>query len=348
MEDSKKRKVYADYLQLNKILNAQSLTSEAKGEAIHEELFFIIIHQVYELWFKQIISDLDSIFPLFENNCDMELIVIRMQRINKILKLIIQQFEILETMSPMEFLSFRSNLNHMSGFQSFQFRVLEAKFGLKRDERISYSKCPFDADFNSEQKDAFHSVEEQHSLFNCVNSWLEKCPFLKTKNYDFKKSYHAAILQMKESASCKGASYGECPDGEFEKIFNEKEYAETEKKHLSHPAFLTALFIKLYRHHPYLHLPDLLLTEILESDALFTLWRFRHRLMVQKMIGWKKGTGGSSGVHYLQDTVDKYSIFPDLSVIPMVLIPTKYLPDLPENLLPPINFFFSEKKYDQN
>ena len=127
---------YHDYLQLNSLLNSQSMRSEEEGKPAHEEMLFIIVHQAYELWFKQMIYELDSVLSAFsqskveENH--MSLIVSRLERFIKIQKLIEQQIDILETMSPMEFLEFRDMLYPASGFQSLQFRLLENKLGLKK------------------------------------------------------------------------------------------------------------------------------------------------------------------------------------------------------------------------
>lgn len=355
-----KRAVYADYLQLEKILGAQKPLSGEKGDPIHEELFFIIVHQVYELWFKQIIADLDSIFEIFLSSSpqkDMELIIIRLQRVNKILHLLIQQFEVLETMSPLEFLNFRSHLNCMSGFQSAQFRLFEAKFGLKKDDRMTYQHCPYNADLNADQQKLLDRAEGQSTLFDHISQWLDNFPYLKTKTFDFIKSYHSSFNTMVEEEKTRISQLPNLTDADrsaltkrieeqfqyFHPLFDEKLYQEQVKshqKHLPYKAFAAALFIRLYRHHPYLHIPDVLLTEVFEVNALFTLWRFRHSMMVKKMIGEKTGTGGSSGVQYLQETVGKYNIFSDLDIIPMVLLPKNYAPILPEGLLPTINYFF--------
>ncbi len=354
--------VYGDYLQLDKILSSQKLLSAEKGAARHEELFFIIVHQVYELWFKQIIADLDSIFALFQAPIaqqDMELILIRLQRINKIFHLLLQEFEVLETMSPLEFLNFRDNLGTMSGFQSYQFRMIETKFGLKRDERMLYARCPYDTDLKSVHKEALKEAEQHTSLLGCIEKWLEGMPFLEKGAYRFTDAYGEAFEQMMQQEKAHIQNNPEFTEEErqgfykrldelrpnFAIIFNAAPYQEllkTGQRRFSYKAFMAALFIRLYRHHPLLHLPDMLLTEVVEVNALFTLWRYRHSQMVQKMIGWKSGTGGSSGVQYLQATVEKYNIFADLYLIPMLLLPEPFIPPLPEGLLPPVNYFFQD------
>src|SRR5690606_31290490 len=118
----------------------QTRRSEAIGKPAHDEYLFIIVHQAYELWFKQILIELDSVIELFSQNpvseSSMGVIVSRLQRIETILKLLVQQVDVIETMTPMDFLDFREFLYPASGFQSLQFRLVEMKLGLKRDQRL--------------------------------------------------------------------------------------------------------------------------------------------------------------------------------------------------------------------
>lgn len=126
--------LYHDYLQLDKILNAQFPVSKKFGNMAHDEHLFIVIHQAYELWFKQIIFELDSIIeilakPIVDERC-LLVVVQRVQRVNLILKLLNDQIAILETMAPTDFIDFRGYLSTASGFQSLQFRLFENKLGL--------------------------------------------------------------------------------------------------------------------------------------------------------------------------------------------------------------------------
>mgnify|MGYP001391344260 CR=1 FL=1 len=135
---------YSDYLKLENILNSQELKSADRGTPAHDEMLFIIIHQVYELWFKQIIFELDSVLKMFGNKSvdesDVSQAVLRLDRIIEIQKILIDQIRILETMTAMDFLEFRDDLFPSSGFQSAQFRLLENKLGLLKEERINYGR----------------------------------------------------------------------------------------------------------------------------------------------------------------------------------------------------------------
>ena len=138
---TKEKLSYGNYLQLDRILNAQATKSKETGNEVHDEMLFIIIHQVYELWFKQIQHDLDSVIEMFKGNFleeNIGIVVARLDRIIEIQKLLIDQVGILETMTPMDFLEFRDLLNPASGFQSAQFREIENKLGMEPSKRIKF------------------------------------------------------------------------------------------------------------------------------------------------------------------------------------------------------------------
>src|SRR6187431_1890067 len=120
---------YADYLKLDPLLKLQ----EPGGD--HDEMLFIVIHQVYELWFKEILHELDRLKVLFESR-DLPRAGHCMKRVLTILKVLVAQVDILETMTPLEFLSFRTRLEEASGFQSDQFRQLEFVVGLKSESAL--------------------------------------------------------------------------------------------------------------------------------------------------------------------------------------------------------------------
>ena len=127
---------YNKYLQLDKILNGQKCLSSVLKEPVHDEMLFIIIHQVYELWFKQIIHEIQSIIKYFSvkniKETSINTIVSRLERVNNIQKITIDQIHILESMTPMDFLEFRDLLSPASGFQSVQFRMIENLLGLTK------------------------------------------------------------------------------------------------------------------------------------------------------------------------------------------------------------------------
>ena len=150
------RPTYKKYLQLDKVLNSQELRSKVLDSPVHDEMLFIIIHQIYELWFKQIIFEIDSVVKYFDsdsiNEISINTIVSRLERINDIQKITIKQINILESMTPMDFLEFRDLLNPASGFQSLQFRIIENLLGLPAKERIKFSSKEYDSFLSKEDK----------------------------------------------------------------------------------------------------------------------------------------------------------------------------------------------------
>ena len=178
---------YSDYLQLDKILNAQDMESELQGAPAHDEMLFIIIHQAYELWFKQILFEIDSIAGIMnqpqinDNSPELQTVVHRLGRIDTILKVAVHQIDILETMTAMDFLDFRDFLRPASGFQSWQFKITEAKLGLRYTER--FGQQYYISQLRQEHIDQIKSVESQPSLLDLVNDWLERMPFFDKPEY---------------------------------------------------------------------------------------------------------------------------------------------------------------------
>ncbi len=135
---------YSSYLQLDELLSLQQPRSE---DLEHDEMLFIVVHQVYELWFKEILHELDYIMARLDAG-DTPPVLKGMKRVLTILKVLVAQLDILETMTPLDFLSFRERLESGSGFQSCQFRELEFTLGLKNPEALER----FPADSSSRRR----------------------------------------------------------------------------------------------------------------------------------------------------------------------------------------------------
>ncbi|HKK80100.1 MAG TPA: tryptophan 2,3-dioxygenase family protein [Phaeodactylibacter sp.] len=353
---------YHEYLDLDRILNAQHLRSAALEEPAHEEMLFIITHQAYELWFKQIIHELKSILKMFrEDRVDESSIgtaVARMQRIEEILELLIQQIKVLETMTPLDFLDFRSYLFPASGFQSYQFRLVETMLGLSEEQRLTYNNQHYASEFSAEQQEKLQAIEDHGSLFDEIEAWLERTPFLKYEGFDFLRQYEKAVDHMiaEEQAAIKQSEYLTdeqkaqrskmlgSTDTYFKTVLNQEEHERKRKAgalRLSYKATVAALFINLYRDEPILHLPFRLLVNLVDIDDKLTTWRYRHAQMVMRMLGRKVGTGGSSGHDYLAATAAKHHIFADLHNVSTLLIPRSALPELPDHLKRQLSFYYT-------
>ncbi len=354
---------YHTYLQLDKILDAQAPRSTAVEKVTaHDEMLFIIMHQVYELWFKQIIHELTSVAGMFEDDQmderEISVAVARMERIIEIQRLLIGQIDVMETMTAMDFLDFRQYLFPASGFQSLQFRVVENMLGLRADQRLLYNNMPYDAVFSEAQHETLRRSIEGKSLLNLVVEWLERTPFLVFQKFHFLDAYKAAVARMldKEKAAINASDIlseetkkmrltmlGDTGTY-FDAIFDPAKYEELRARgevKFSYQAMLGALFIFLYRDEPILQQPYRLLACLMDIEEKFTEWRHRHAQMVLRMIGRKTGTGGSSGHKYLRDAAQTHQIFTDLFQVATLLIPRSELPPLPEDLRRHLGFHFS-------
>jgi tryptophan 2,3-dioxygenase len=339
---------YADYLKLDRLLSAQQPESAQHGRPAHDEMLFIIVHQAYELWFKQILHELDRIQADFggavlEDEC-LGRIVHGLDRINEILKLLIQQLEVLETMTPLDFLDFRDFLFPASGFQSVQFRLIEIRLGLSPEARLNYAGHPFDATLVAADKARIALAERGPKLIHQLDGWLSRTPFVHRPDYDFSLEYRKAVKQMLEDDAARvranaalsteqretEATRIEASLAEFQAIFAPG--ADAAPWQMSRAAVQAALFIIVYRDRPVLQVPFRLLAALMNVEELLTLWRYRHALMVQRMIGVKIGTGGSAGHDYLRDTAARHRIFSDLFRLSTYLIPRSRLPRLPREL----------------
>ena len=163
---------YPDYLQLEQLLGCQALESTRRGAPAHDEMLFIIVHQAYELWFKQILWELDALIELFQREAVDERrlgrAVSHLYRILTIQRVLVDQIDVLQTMTPLDFLDFRDQLVPASGFQSVQFRLIENRFGLRRADRLLIHDANYLARFAPKDRARLQASEETPSLFEGV------------------------------------------------------------------------------------------------------------------------------------------------------------------------------------
>ncbi|MEP6616021.1 MAG: tryptophan 2,3-dioxygenase family protein [Ginsengibacter sp.] len=350
---------YSDYLELEKILDAQHPESFKNGnEPAHDEMLFIIIHQAYELWFRQILFEMDFVLNVFkkskidDNSEDLNLVRHRLKRIAKILELLNLQVGILDTMTPLDFLEFRNLLVPASGFQSLQFRTLEARLGLNMENRHEkeYYKRTNEGGFTPGDFNSISRTEKSETLLMLVNEWLERMPFFENsywsmddKNKDVSPGYvfwdtyrsiYKSGLTLKEEARIL----------DFDFIFFELDNELPEEKKasikpvLSPIAMRAALFIMLYRDFPVFQTSYQLLDSLIEIDNLLAGWRHKHLAMVRRMIGMRMGTGNTRGSGYLEGALNKHYIFRDLAGLSTFLIERKNLPKLPLALIQKLSY----------
>ncbi len=339
---------YGSYLQLDKILDAQHPESFKKENTpAHDEMLFIIVHQAYELWFKQILFELEFIKNVFkkdkidDNSEDLNLVRHRLRRVVSILELLNQQVGLIDTMTPLDFLEFRNLLTPSSGFQSLQFRLVETTLGLSMDTRHQkeYYKRTGEGGFNPDDFNKINETETQQSLLHLINNWLERMPFFENdlwQNFvkpnddlhpfwsQYRKVYNDGLTE-KEANNV----------NEFDNVFFKKDKSHTT---LSAKAMRSALFIMLYRDFPVFQTSYQILDGLIEIDHQMAGWRHKHLVMVRRMIGMRTGTGGSTGAGYLEGALTKHNIFRDIEGLSTFLIERKKLPKLPEELIKKLSY----------
>ncbi|MEW6981783.1 tryptophan 2,3-dioxygenase family protein [Colwelliaceae bacterium 6471] len=356
---------YGDYLKLTQFLDTQKPISGQYGEEAHDETLFIIVHQAYELWFKQILHELSSVLEVFKRDevKDQQLttVVHRLKRVIKIQALLNQQIEIIETMTPQDFLDFRNYLVPASGFQSIQFKVLEISLGLKSQYRIDFDQQSFYNRLTDEHREFLQSLELQPSLFDVVEKWLERMPFLEFGDFNFWQQYKQATDEMLEQErkiiesnpfqtseeKIQQLKEHENTRANFDALLDKEKFAKVQQEgriRLSHRATLSALFISMYREEPIFNLPFQFITCLTEVDEMLTLWRYKHMMMVQRMLGSKIGTGGSSGHDYLRKTTQSNRIFTDFFNLSTFLLPKNAMPVLPSAVKSALDYHFSQTK----
>jgi tryptophan 2,3-dioxygenase len=357
--DPRRRCYYSDYLRLDLLLAQQMPESARIGSPAHDEMLFIVVHQAYELWFKLILHELDRIqgdfgAELVEDD-RLGRVVHGLGRINEIVELLVHQLDVLETMTPLDFLDFRDLLTPASGFQSVQFRLIEIRLGLRGEGRLKLDDTQFELGLSETDRQRVAEVQRGDTLFNQLDRWLARTPFVELSGYAFSNAYREAVIRSLAADSeliraTEGMSESQREAetraiatalARFNVIFQPQ--AEPSPWRMSLAAVQAALFITVYRDEPVLQLPFRLLTALMDIEETLTLWRYRHALMVRRMIGVKVGTGGSSGYDYLKQTADRHQIFGDLFQLSNYLIPRSLIPPLPPAVKARMGFVYSER-----
>ncbi len=355
---------YGEYLRLPQLLDCQHPESAKHGPAVHDELLFIVVHQAYELWFKQILHELDAVSRVFSRATveerDIGRAVSHLGRIVEIQRLLLAQVDVLETMTPLDFLEFRGLLAPASGVQSLQFRLIENRLGIPAASRLTLEGGGYRAQFDEADRARIAESEQGPSLLTQVDGWLARTPFLRMGDFDFWREYRRAVDAMlaadrsrieadpalEAADRTRRLARFASTEENFAALFDEARHESLRRegrRRFSHRALLAAVLINLYRDEPILHLPYRMLTLLMDVDEGFTTWRYRHALMVLRMIGTKMGTGGTSGVDYLRETAEKHKVFVDLFELSTFLIPRSALPKLPPEVARTMSFQYAPR-----
>ena len=354
-----KTPTYWDYLKLDKLLAIQGGLEEDESRLMPDELHFIVVHQVYELWFKLVLRELRLAREhLSEPRVPEEripFVVHHLRRVNEILKLTVDQFRIMETLTPQDFLDFRDKLSPASGFQSFQMREIEILLGLDEAQRHAYGDTnalqQMKALAKGSEGGAFawgrvEAAQKQQTLRQALQEWLYRTPIQGSSPEDpgdagvvegFLSDYLAAsatfytaqaervIGSWGGDAEAIRSRFGKSTESAREFLFAE-DLPEVERPRMKRIR-AGLLFIESYRDLPLLAWPRLLIDAIVELEEQLVLWRTRHARMVERTIGRRIGTGGSSGVDYLDQTA-RYRIFTELWAVRTLLLPREAIPPL--------------------
>jgi tryptophan 2,3-dioxygenase len=350
---------YWDYLKLDQLLSLQGGLEGSDEKLMPDELHFIVVHQAFELWFKLILRELrlarDHLAAPRVEEETIPLVVHHLHRVNTILEHAVDQFRVMETLTPQDFLDFRDKLTPASGFQSFQMREMEILLGLEETQRPLAGKAdPLESirrlgESTPGGRSAWARItaaREERSLRQTLHDWLYRTPIQGSHPGDpddaetvdaFLAEYLAAQDRMhRTQIEQMAAAHGLAPESIAARFADGERTAREFLFALGVPEaerFRTRriraglLFIESYRELPLLAWPRLLVDTIVELEEQLVLWRTRHARMVERTIGRRVGTGGSPGVEYLDQTAS-YRIFTELWAVRTLLLPRQFLPPL--------------------
>lgn len=350
---------YWDYIQVEPLLSLQNGVGDAS--ASNDETMFIVIHQIDELWFKLALREMVVVRDLFARPTVPEqalaAAVRGIRRMEAIVRQLTAHFELMETMTTRDYLSFRDKLTGASGFQSAQMRELEILMGLDEAERIplghegSYKTALLQQD--GTESPALARVRarlaDRPTLRDAVLGWIHRTPIQGSMPADsddadrvrrFIEGYlatHAGVLQR----GVERARDLALTPADLERL---EKRAEAEKA--SARAYLLAedepeetrarasriraalVFTESYRELPLLAWPREVIDGLTTFEQAFVIFRQRHARMVERMIGRRTGTGGSAGVDYLDTTALRYRVFRELWAVRTLLVRAQDLPPL--------------------
>jgi tryptophan 2,3-dioxygenase len=282
-------------------------------------------------------------------------VVRNLERIVTIQPLLVQQFQVLATMTPLDFLDFRDELIPASGFQSVQWRLIENRLGLPPRTRLNIKGARYTSRLSEEHARRLDASEAEPTLLGVLDRWLARTPFLRFGSFDFWAAYREAVETMldrdrrliEQNPSVDDVVRNQQLDAfevtreTFAPLFDREAWEQLRadgQRRLFQESFLAALLISLYRDEPALHLPFRLLTALIDLDEGFTAFRNVHAQLVHRTIGGRIGTGGTSGHEYLQAAARRHPVFTDLFDLATYHLPRRELPVLPDEVREQMSF----------
>jgi tryptophan 2,3-dioxygenase len=358
----RKPTAYWDYIKIEELLALQGGLSPTDADLTNDEVMFITVHQIDELWFKLILRELVSVRNLFAQTHvpeqSLSSAVRGIRRIAILLHRVAEHFAVMETMTTRDYLAFRGKLSPASGFQSAQLREIEIVCGLPDEERIplgheqSYMKALRNPDGtpSAASRRVEARVNDKPSLRDAISAWLFRTPiqgslpgqsndaesvrsFIETYCVAHETAARAAMvlattdaLTPQDEARLAGRYEAEVKSARSFLLAEEIE--SLEQRAFTSRVRAALVFIESYRELPLLAWPRDVLDAVVAFEQAFVIFRQRHARMVERMIGRRTGTGGSAGVDYLDQTALRYRIFRDVWAVRTLLVEQQLLPAL--------------------
>ncbi len=352
---------YWDYIKVEELLALQSGLGTSDESLENDEVLFITVHQIDELWFKLILRELVAVRDLFASDRvpeqSLSAAVRGIRRVALLMHSVAQHFALMESMTTRDYLAFRDKLSPASGFQSAQLREIEIVLGLGADERIllghesSYMDALKDADGKPTPAHdrVRRRLEDTPSLKSAIDAWLYRTPIRGSRPDDagdedtvtaFIEDYLGSQATQSRSNETDAVSMAKNEADEA------RLHTRYEKERAGARAFLLAedvapedqarvrriraalVFIESYRELPLLAWPREIVDGVVALEQSMLIFRQRHARMVERVIGRRTGTGGSAGVDYLDQTALKYRVFSDIWAVRTLLLRRAVLPEL--------------------
>ncbi|RMG96285.1 MAG: tryptophan 2,3-dioxygenase [Deltaproteobacteria bacterium] len=352
---------YWDYIKVEQLLGLQTGIDGDESKLSNEEVLFIVVHQVDELWFKLVIRELVAVRDLlaapFVPEQSLSDAVRRVRRAELLVRKVADHFEVMETLTTRDYLAFRDKLSPASGFQSAQMREIEVLLGLEASERIPLGgeKSYLDALRNHDgtPSPAYERVvariEDRPTLKEAVQAWLLRTPIggvphdhpeaearLGAFVDGYIEAYRAYVGDLEaqarvdartaEDAERLARRYRAEADG-VERHLRGLDVSEEERTRVVRIR-AAVIFLESYRELPLLAWPRELVDGLVALEQACVVFRQRHARMVERIIGRRTGTGGSAGVAYLDETALRYRVFGELWAARTMLLPRHRLPDV--------------------
>ena len=345
---------YWDYVRVDDLLSLQGGNENDESRISNHEVLFITVHQVFELWFKLVKRELVSLRDLFKQDPVPENALAdaahALDRMTRIFRIAAQHFEIVETLNTRDYLDFRDKLFPASGFQSAQMRELEILLGITDEERIglgakgAYMKAL--ENYDGSTSTAYAHVEAAKAntptLKRALGDWLYRTPIRGSQPEE--ADDEAAVARFLEDYLACMASATKDTLAVIREAGGTEDMAALEARHeagldQARAFFLcddlrerriraSILFIESYRELPLLAWPRKILAYLIQFEQAMVVWRQRHARMVERVIGRRVGTGGSSGVDYLDASANSYRVFKDLWAVRTFQLRQEDLPPL--------------------